>query len=119
MLDDKKLYAELGKRIQHHRRSRLPVMSQEKLAGLVGLTRTSVTNIERGKQKITLDTVYKLCETFEIAVSELLPVLGDVLTAEQSVVVAGQHYALPARTASSVKRYLPDDPQTPSKPPTK
>lgn len=110
MLDDTKLYAALGERILRFRRMQSPLMSQERLAKILGLTRTSVTNIERGKQKVTLDTLYRLCETFGIQVTDLMPALSEVSrAADQSVVVAGQAYALPAKTADSVKRYLPSE----------
>jgi DNA-binding XRE family transcriptional regulator len=109
MLDDTKLCAVLGERIKRLRRMQSPLMSQERLAGILGLTRTSVTNIESGKQKVTLETVYKLCETFGIQVAELVPHLSEVsIATDQSVVVAGQAYELPVKTASSVKRHLPD-----------
>lgn len=110
MLDDTKLYAMLGERILRLRRMQSPLMSQERLAKILGLTRTSVTNIERGKQKVTLDTLYRVCETFGIQVTDLMPALSEVArAADQSVVVAGQAYALPAKTADSVKRYLPSE----------
>jgi DNA-binding XRE family transcriptional regulator len=110
MLDDSKLYTTLGERILRLRRMQSPLMSQQRLAEILGLTRTSVTNIESGKQKVTLDTIYKLCETFGIQVSDLMPTLSDVSRpADQSVVVGGQSYALSSKTADSVKRYLPPD----------
>jgi transcriptional regulator with XRE-family HTH domain len=110
MFDNAKLYATLGERILRLRRMQSPLMSQERLAGILGLTRTSVTNIERGKQKVTLDTIYRLCETFGIQVSDLMPTLADISRpADQSVVVGGQSYALSSKTADSVKRYLPTD----------
>jgi transcriptional regulator with XRE-family HTH domain len=108
MLDDAKLYATLGERILRLRRMQSPLMSQERLAGILGLTRTSVTNIERGKQRVTLDTIYKLCETFGVAVADLMPTLSEVSrSADQSVMVGGQSYELPSKTADSVKRHLP------------
>ena len=108
MLDEKKLYGELGKRVQQLRRMQSPLMSQAQLATILGLTRTSVTNMERGTQKITLGTLYRLCETFGKSVAELLPEVVDVSGgADQSVTVAGQVYALPAKTADSVRRFLP------------
>lgn len=115
MLDDKMLYAELGRRIQRYRRMQSPLMNQESLAKRVGLTRTSVTNIERGRQKVTLDTVYRLCEVFGISIAELMPALNEVtaesisVEAGQSVTVAGQTYALPDKVAQSVRRLLPDN----------
>jgi transcriptional regulator with XRE-family HTH domain len=108
MLDEGKLYVELGKRVQQLRRMQSPLMSQAQLAAILGLTRTSVTNLERGTQKITLGTLYRLCETFGKPVAEILPALVDVSAgAEQSVTVAGQAYALPTKTANSVRRFLP------------
>ena len=114
MLDDKRLSAELGKRIQRYRRMQSPLMNQQTLAKHVGLTRTSVTNIERGRQKVTLETVYRLCEVFGVTVADLLPSLNDVaaepvpVDAGQSVTVAGQTYALPDKVAQSVRRLLPE-----------
>jgi DNA-binding XRE family transcriptional regulator len=109
MLDDGKLYSLLGERIQRLRRMQSPLMSQERLAKTLGLTRTSVTNIERGKQKVTLDTIYKLCETFGMQIADLMPPLAEVSQkAEQSVVVAGQAYDVPTKTANSIKRLLPE-----------
>lgn len=109
MLDDKKLYSLIGDRIQRLRRMQSPALSQERLAKVLGLTRTSVTNIERGKQKLSLDAVYKLCEAFGIDIADLMPSISEITrNAEQSVVVAGQAYEVPAKTASTIKRLLPD-----------
>lgn len=108
MFDDKKLYALLGERIKRLRRMQSPEMNQEKLGRILGLTRTSVTNIERGKQKLTVDTLYKLCETFSVEVSELVPPLADVVVAtSKQVVVGGQSFEVPAKTADYVNTLRP------------
>lgn len=108
MLDDKKLYALLGERIKRLRRMQSPEMNQEKLGQVLGLTRTSITNIERGKQKLTVDALYKLCETFSVDVAALMPTLADVvvLPAKQ-VVVGGQSFEVPAKTADYMNTLRP------------
>lgn len=48
-------------------------VTQEALAKLVGLTRTSLTNIEKGRQKILLHTFADLAAALRVAPAELLP----------------------------------------------
>lgn len=108
MFDDKKLYALLGERIKRLRRMQTPEMNQEKLGQILGLTRTSITNIERGKQKLTVDALYKLCETFSVEVSALMPTLTEVVVAPaKQVVVGGQSFEVPAKTANYVNTLRP------------
>lgn len=48
-------------------------MTQEGLASLVSLTRTSITNIEKGRQKILLHTIVDIASTLRVAPADLLP----------------------------------------------
>ena len=48
-------------------------MSQETLADSLGLTRTSVTNIEKGRQPIQLHSLYLIARALKVEVKELLP----------------------------------------------
>ena len=48
-------------------------MTQDELARQVGMTRTSITNIERGKQKVQLDTLYDIAAALEVPARDLLP----------------------------------------------
>lgn len=66
-----KFYDELGANIQKHRKGR--DLSQDALAKLVGLTRTSLTNIEKGRQHPPLHTLCEIAEQLKVDVSELLP----------------------------------------------
>ncbi|OPY71426.1 MAG: anaerobic benzoate catabolism transcriptional regulator [Syntrophorhabdus sp. PtaU1.Bin050] len=64
-------YQQLGVNIRKHRKQQ--GMSQETLAQSLDLTRTSLTNIEKGRQH---PSVYTLCEIgryLKVGVSELLP----------------------------------------------
>jgi transcriptional regulator with XRE-family HTH domain len=48
-------------------------ISQENLAKALGLTRTSITNIERGRQPIQLATLYAIADALSIEPTELMP----------------------------------------------
>jgi transcriptional regulator with XRE-family HTH domain len=48
-------------------------MSQEAFAKAVGLSRTSITNIERGRQPISLHTLYFMADILGVEASDLLP----------------------------------------------
>jgi transcriptional regulator with XRE-family HTH domain len=50
-------------------------LSQEALAKAVGLTRTSITNIERGRQPVNLHTLYVMADILRLDVADLLPSL--------------------------------------------
>lgn len=91
-------------------------MNQEKLGQVLGLTRTSVTNIESGKQKISLDTLYKLCEEFSVEVSDLLPKLADVVVVpSKQIFVGGQSIDVPAKVAGVIQSLPPVQPATGTK----
>lgn len=47
--------------------------SQEELAVACGLSRPSIGNIEKGRQNIAIEHLYKICILMEINITELLP----------------------------------------------
>lgn len=65
----KELYIELGKKIKNARGTR----SQADLAKASSLSRTSITNIEKGRQHLPLHTLYTIANALEIPIVELLP----------------------------------------------
>ncbi|PYI50008.1 hypothetical protein DLM86_31190 [Paenibacillus flagellatus] len=65
------LYAIIGQRIRINR-ERFN-MTQEEMGEKVGLTRSSIANIELGRQKIQLDTLYLVALALKLEVYELLP----------------------------------------------
>jgi transcriptional regulator with XRE-family HTH domain len=67
-----------GRRIAKRRHER--GLSQEQLAGLIGLARTSVTNIEAGRQNVVAYTVHLLARHLEISADQLLSVSGPATT---------------------------------------
>jgi transcriptional regulator with XRE-family HTH domain len=64
-------YRQLGENIRKTRRSLK--LSQDELARAVGLTRTSLTNIENGRQHPPLHTFCDLVEQLKVGASALLP----------------------------------------------
>lgn len=71
MTDPQAFYAEVGRRIRQTREER--GLTQEALAELVSLTRTSITNIEKGRQKILAHTLVDLATALRVAPATLLP----------------------------------------------
>ncbi len=69
-MDENGLYVELGRRIRRVREGKL---SQEELAVRVGLTRTSITNIEKGRQKLMVHTLWAIAKVLAVDVDTLLP----------------------------------------------
>jgi transcriptional regulator with XRE-family HTH domain len=108
MIDNERLYKLIGERVRRIRETQTPRMSQEDLARLLDLKRTSITNIERGNQKPTLDTIYRLCERFGLAVQEIIPPVSDVARAdERSIIVGGESHEVGMKTATVVARLRP------------
>lgn len=65
------LYKEFGQLVRAHRRRFN--FTQDELAERVGLSRTSITNIEMGRQKVLLHQIYALARHLEIQPESLLP----------------------------------------------
>jgi transcriptional regulator with XRE-family HTH domain len=72
-----RLYFELGREVRWHRKRNR--MKQQALADAVGLSRTSIANIESGRQHTTLHMLMRLCEKLNVSAGDLLvdvPTLG-------------------------------------------
>jgi len=65
------IYGSVGARIRDERERRN--LSQEMLADRVGLTRTSITNIEKGRQKVLLHTLLEIARVLNLKPTRLLP----------------------------------------------
>lgn len=73
---DRRLYELLGQTIADKRDTK--VFTQQQLADKVRLTRTSITNIERGRQHVQLHTLYLLAKALSVEVVDLLPAMKSV-----------------------------------------
>lgn len=65
------LYVEFGRLVREHR-LRLK-LTQIELARKIGLTRTSVTNIEKGRQKVLLHQVFLIADALGVSAESLVP----------------------------------------------
>lgn len=72
------LYKEIGKRIRETRE--LKNINQEELANSIGLSRTSITNIEKGRQKLLVHTLINIAKELSIDVETLLPSYKEPFT---------------------------------------
>lgn len=78
IINQDKFYSELGGRV---RKARIRLrLTQEQLASSLSLNRTSITNIEKGKQKMLAHTLLELAEVLEIPVNDLIPPVNQMST---------------------------------------
>lgn len=71
MNDPDLIYVAIGRNVRRERQ-RLK-WSQEDLAGRVGFLRTSVANIEAGRQRVPLHTLCEIAAAFDVMPGRLLP----------------------------------------------
>jgi transcriptional regulator with XRE-family HTH domain len=82
-------YKALGARIRELRGP----LSQEQLAKIVKLTRTSIVNIEAGRQKLLLHNLFKIADALGVRPTELLsplePARGEIPVVKLPADIAG------------------------------
>lgn len=64
------IYYELGDKIKLYREKK--DMTQAQLAESVQLDRTTITNIEKGKHKMFVDTLLSFCDALDVHPNELI-----------------------------------------------
>jgi transcriptional regulator with XRE-family HTH domain len=69
--NQRQFYSEVGKRVRAARKARS--MTQEGLASQVSLTRTSITNIEQGRQNFPLHMLAEIAAALNVLPAALLP----------------------------------------------
>lgn len=73
--ENRRFYAAVGQRIANRRDGR---MTQEMLAARAKLTRTSIINIEKGRQQILLHTLVDIATALNVAPVELIPEIDSI-----------------------------------------
>jgi transcriptional regulator with XRE-family HTH domain len=71
MSSEEEIYKQLGQSIKSEREK--AKVTQEELAQRIGLKRTSITNIEGGRQKVQLHTLYSIASVLNVLPERLLP----------------------------------------------
>lgn len=113
MIDEKLLYQELGERIRKMREAGTSArgrMTQAQLALQVGLERTSITNIEKGNQKVPLHVLFRICEVLKVPVTDALPEVPDVQASDElmleAIEFAGETRKVPSSVAQALANLL-------------
>jgi transcriptional regulator with XRE-family HTH domain len=75
-MDESSIYAALGELVREHREGQ--GMSQGALGKRIGLSRASIANIERGRQRIPLHHLYRMADALGVKAHTLLPNLDDL-----------------------------------------
>ena len=87
-MKERDLYRVVGNRI---RQARLDLgLTQEALAEAVSLTRTSITNIEKGRQNLLVHKLISFADALQVAPADLLPQSGDGLGGTMEQIVSNQ-----------------------------
>ncbi len=100
LLPMRAMYVEVGKLIRAHRNKQK--LSQEGLARRIGHSRTSVTNIEAGRQRIPLDLLFALGNALHVDARDLLPAAPSSLPAEVQRKIPRQYDDSQVRALSRV-----------------
>ena len=104
-IDEKLLYKIVGERI---RRARLDAgLSQAELAEANGQLRTSISNIESGRQRVSLHILYQLCTHLGIEAVSILPFQRELLDQSLIPVNIGENVEqVPPEAAEVLKQML-------------
>lgn len=70
-------YRELGELIRQHRERHEERLTQEELGRRVGLSRTSIVNIEKGRQHPAVHQLYVFAKELKVTPQALLPSWSD------------------------------------------
>src|SRR5689334_3680258 len=77
MTDD--LHVALGRKIREKRQD--SGLTQAQLADRIRISRTSLTNMELGRQRLLVDQLYKMADVLSTSAKDLLPEREEIKTA--------------------------------------
>ncbi len=97
-----RFYVEFGRNLRRQRQRPGAILSQDSLARRVGLSRTSVTNIEKGRQQLPLHMLYAFADALGVEPIALLPDKKQLSQQGKRVVI--NLNALPPDVADFVDR---------------
>lgn len=97
------LYETVGERIASARAA--TGVSQAKLAQVVGVTRASIVNIERGRQRAPLHLLWQIAAALKIDMVSLIPIERELAARDAPV-------QLDAKVVAYIEQAAQDDPAT-------
>lgn len=95
------LYGAIGERVTRARGT--TGLSQAKLAAKVGVTRASIVNIERGRQRAPIHLLWQIAAALGTEASKLIPSPRELAARDAPV-------QLDAKVVASIERAARDDP---------
>jgi len=99
------LYQKLGQQIR--RKRELAKLTQAQLAERVDVLRTSITNIEAGRQKAPLHLIYELCAVLQVDIKDILPPLNELVETQSSTIeIGGRLKNIPPKSAELIDELL-------------
>ncbi|MDP9475224.1 MAG: helix-turn-helix domain-containing protein [Actinomycetota bacterium] len=102
-VNEELLYRAVGERVRRRREE--VQMTQSRLGAEAGVLRTSVTNIEAGRQRPPLHLLFKICAALGVETSTMMPANVDVTQPEAvPVEVDGEVKLMPPRAAEALER---------------
>jgi transcriptional regulator with XRE-family HTH domain len=89
-MSDLEIYRLIGSRIAARRKDLR--LKQVEVAALIGLTRASLANIEKGRQKVMLHQIYRIAEALRVeSILDLVPRRFSADVPDQPVIFAEIH----------------------------
>ena len=79
MINESALYDHIGEIFRQTRKTTTPETSQQELAVILKVERSSISNIEAGKQRPSLGMIYQFCHHFELPLEHVLPDVASVI----------------------------------------
>jgi len=106
-VDEKQLYSRISARLKERREENK--WTQQRLADETGVLRTTIANIESGRQQIPLHLLYGICAALGLKVTEVLPAVADVVQPDTvEVPVDGEVKRVPPKAAVLLNEMLKD-----------
>ena len=107
MIDESALYRYIGELLKQTRKSNTPVTSQQDLANILHVERSTISNIESGKQRPSISLLYSFCLHFDLPIKDVLPDVDAVMDfgqRDQVIEVGQQTYHVTEDLASVLKQ---------------
>ena len=98
------LYREIGRTLRQRRET--AGLTQGDVASRVGLSRTSITNIEQGRQHVTLHVLYALADALGSKPSDLLPDSSVLIQRDSELDKALRKLSLPEEEKDWIHRLV-------------
>jgi len=104
VMDEESINKAFGARLGAERKKSL--LTQEELSRRVGIGRTTIANIERGRQSVSIPLLYRLASALGVAPENLLPQGVETNSSGADGSKSSEESALSGRQSTWVKEIL-------------